>query len=196
MLSEGWIWEPWTPTRREVWTSFEQSRHERPLGFLGPLPFWELLPAPWKLLSLGGMYFGSSTGVCSSGICDQPPLHGSRAQGSLHRGGLLWSPARAAGGDLEWMPLHSLRALWCCQGLCEQEGSCSQCVSRVLALMPEGAWVAQSVERLTSVQSVISRFVSLSPVSGALLSEQSLLRILSLCPFRAQAYALCLKNKH
>ena len=82
------------------------------------------------------------------------------------------------------------------RGLCEQEGSCSQCVSQVLALMPEGAWVAQSVERLTSVQSVISWFVSLSPVSGPLLSEQSLLRILSLCPFRAQAYALCLKNKH
>ena len=36
-----------------------------------------------------------------------------------------------------------------------------------------GAWVAQSVKRLTSAQVMISRFVSLSPVSGSVLTAQS-----------------------
>ena len=37
-----------------------------------------------------------------------------------------------------------------------------------------GAWVAQSVEHLTSAQVVISQFVSLSPASGSVLTAQSL----------------------
>ena len=37
-----------------------------------------------------------------------------------------------------------------------------------------GAWVAQSVERLTSAQVVISRSVSSSPASGSVLTAQSL----------------------
>ena len=37
-----------------------------------------------------------------------------------------------------------------------------------------GAWVAQSVKRLTLVQVMISRFVSLSPMSGSVLTAQSL----------------------
>ena len=37
-----------------------------------------------------------------------------------------------------------------------------------------GAWVAQSVERLTSVQVIILPFVSLSPTSGSVLTAQSL----------------------
>ena len=37
-----------------------------------------------------------------------------------------------------------------------------------------GAWVAQSVERPTSAQVTISRFLSLSPVLGSLLTAQSL----------------------
>ena len=37
-----------------------------------------------------------------------------------------------------------------------------------------GAWVAQSVERLTSAQVMISRSVSLSPASGSVLTAQSL----------------------
>ena len=37
-----------------------------------------------------------------------------------------------------------------------------------------GAWVAQSVEHSTSVQVMISRFVSLSPVSGSVLTAGSL----------------------
>ena len=38
----------------------------------------------------------------------------------------------------------------------------------------QGAWVAQSVERLTSAQVMISRFVGLSPASGSVLPAQSL----------------------
>ena len=37
-----------------------------------------------------------------------------------------------------------------------------------------GAWVAQSVERLTSAQVKISRSVSSSPASGSVLTAQSL----------------------
>ena len=37
-----------------------------------------------------------------------------------------------------------------------------------------GAWVAQSVERPTSVQVMISRSVSSSPMSGSVLTAQSL----------------------
>ena len=36
------------------------------------------------------------------------------------------------------------------------------------------AWVAQSVERLTSVQVMISQFVGSSPTSGSVLTAQSL----------------------
>ena len=36
------------------------------------------------------------------------------------------------------------------------------------------AWVAQSVERPTSVQVMISRFVSSGPASGSVLTAQSL----------------------
>ena len=37
-----------------------------------------------------------------------------------------------------------------------------------------GAWVAQWVKHLTSAQVMISRFVSLSPTSGSVLTAQSL----------------------
>ena len=37
-----------------------------------------------------------------------------------------------------------------------------------------GAWVAQLVERPTSAQVMISRFVSSSPASGSVLTAQSL----------------------
>ena len=37
-----------------------------------------------------------------------------------------------------------------------------------------GSWVAQSVKRATSAQVMISWFVSLSPVSGSVLTAQSL----------------------
>ena len=42
----------------------------------------------------------------------------------------------------------------------------------------QGTWVAQSVKHLTSVQVMISRFMSSSPVSGSVLTVQSLLGIL------------------
>ena len=37
-----------------------------------------------------------------------------------------------------------------------------------------GAWVAQSIERPTSAQVMISQFVSSSPASGSVLTAQSL----------------------
>ena len=40
--------------------------------------------------------------------------------------------------------------------------------------MHRGAWVAQSVERPTSAQVMISRSVSLSPMSGSVLTTQIL----------------------
>ena len=43
-----------------------------------------------------------------------------------------------------------------------------------------GSWVAQSVECSTLAQVMISRFVSLSPTSGSVLTAWSLLEILSL----------------
>ena len=40
--------------------------------------------------------------------------------------------------------------------------------------MTRGAWVAQSVKRLTSAQVMISWFVGLSPMLGYVLTAQSL----------------------
>ena len=37
-----------------------------------------------------------------------------------------------------------------------------------------GAWVAQSIKRLTSAQGMISQFMGLSPASGSVLTAQSL----------------------
>ena len=62
-----------------------------------------------------------------------------------------------------------------------------------------GAWVAQSVKHLTSAQVMISQFVGLSPVSGSVLTAQSLLGILSLplslCPSPACKRVLVLSLK-
>ena len=55
--------------------------------------------------------------------------------------------------------------------------------------------VALSVERLTSAQVLISRFVSSSPASGSLLSAQSRLQILCLPPLLMLSLSLSLKNK-
>ena len=44
----------------------------------------------------------------------------------------------------------------------------------VLKLRDGGTWVAQSVKHLTSAQVMISQFVSSSPVSGSVLTAQSL----------------------
>ena len=67
-----------------------------------------------------------------------------------------------------------------------------------------GAWVAQSVERPTSAQVMILRFVGSSPTSGSVLTAQSWDPALesvspSLCPFPNHALCVCvclsLKNK-
>ena len=62
------------------------------------------------------------------------------------------------------------------------------------------SWVAQSVERLTSAQVMISWFVSSSPTSGSMLTVQSLEPALdslspSLSLYSSPACALSLKNK-
>ena len=44
------------------------------------------------------------------------------------------------------------------------------------------AWAARLIKRLTSAQVMISRFVSLSPESGSVLTVRSLLGIFSLRP--------------
>ena len=55
-----------------------------------------------------------------------------------------------------------------------------------------GAWVAQSVKRLTSAQVMISRFVSSSPASGSVLTAQSLEPVSdSVSPFLS-LFMLCL----
>ena len=63
-----------------------------------------------------------------------------------------------------------------------------------------GAWVAQSVECLTSAQVTISRFMSSSPASGSVLTAQSLESASdsvspSLSSPRPLMLCLCLKNK-
>ena len=47
-------------------------------------------------------------------------------------------------------------------------------VSEKRIVVPWGAWVARSVKRPTSAQVMISRSVSSSPVSGSVLTAQSL----------------------
>ena len=58
----------------------------------------------------------------------------------------------------------------------------------------QGVWVAQWIKCPASAQVMISRFMSLSPALGSLLSAQSLLQILCLPLF----LSLCLSkiNKH
>ena len=57
-----------------------------------------------------------------------------------------------------------------------EERSSSACVSKVepKGFADGGVWVAQSAERLTSAQVMISRFVGPIPVSGSVLTAWSL----------------------
>ena len=59
----------------------------------------------------------------------------------------------------------------------------------------EGAWVAQSVKRLTLAHVMILQFMSLSPISGLLLSAWNPLRIL--CPpFSLPLPCLCFLSQN
>ena len=59
-----------------------------------------------------------------------------------------------------------------------------------------GAWVAQSVKRLTSTQVMISQSVSSSPASGSVLTSQSLESASdSIFPSLPLSLSLSLKNK-
>ena len=71
-----------------------------------------------------------------------------------------------------------------------------------LRLTFRGAWVAQSVKRLTLAHIMISQFVSLNPASGSVLTAQCLepaSDAVSLClsapPLLALCLCLSLKNK-
>ena len=80
------------------------------------------------------------------------------------------------------------------------------CLATLCKMGPSwGTWVAQSVERLTLAQVMISRFVSLSPALGSVLTAQSLEPASdsvspSLYPSPTHALSLCLSlsklNKH
>ena len=66
--------------------------------------------------------------------------------------------------------------------------------------LSRGARMAQSIERLSSAQIMISRFVGLSPASGSVLTAQSLMPVSdsvspSLSASLSCAVSLCLKNK-
>ena len=62
--------------------------------------------------------------------------------------------------------------------------------------VPLGAWVAQSVGHLTSIQVMISQFTSSSPASGSVLTARSLLRIPCLpLSLPLPAHALSLSQK-
>ena len=72
----------------------------------------------------------------------------------------------------------------------------------LLKIEDMGAWVAQSIEHLTSAQVMISRSVSSSPASGSMLTAQSLEPVsdsvspsLSLTLPHSCSVSLCLKNK-
>ena len=63
--------------------------------------------------------------------------------------------------------------------------------------LPSGAWVAQSVEPLTSAQTMILPIVGASPTSGSVSSAWNLLQILCL-PLSLslpRLHSLSLKNK-
>ena len=65
-----------------------------------------------------------------------------------------------------------------------------------------GAWVAQSVQHLTSAQVMISWFLGLSPTSGSVLTAQSLEPASDpVSPFLSAPFCLCARslskiNKH
>ena len=110
----------------------------------------------WRVPTMQGSRAGSRSAVHSP----EPRRFTLTLTGSLVSWGLSWCegwPARRA------LPARTL------PGPSVQIGS-------------RGAWVAQSVKRPTSAQVMISRFVGSSPVSGSVLTAQSLelLRILCL----------------
>ena len=66
-------------------------------------------------------------------------------------------------------------------------------------MLHRGVWVAQSVERPTSAQVMISQFLGLSPTSGSVLTAQSLESASnSMCVSLSASFLLVLSkiNKH
>ena len=109
-----------------------------------------------------------------------------------------------------WSRSSWVRALH--QALCCQHRACFGSYLPLSLLLPHlcflsktnkhwGIWVAQSVEHPTSAQVMISRSVSSSPVSGSVLTAQSLEPAsdsvcLSLCPSPARTLSLSKINKY
>ena len=80
-------------------------------------------------------------------------------------------------------------------------GGLGRCPESALREPLGGTWGAQWVKRLTSAEVMISRFMSLSPASGSVLTAHSLEPVLdsvslSLCPFPAHALSLSKINKY
>ena len=78
-------------------------------------------------------------------------------------------------GDLN-NPLHITPNVWLGMGMAPSiQRKCKVTyANRLLRKQTRGAWVAQSVECPTSAQVMISRFMSLSPTLGPVLTAQSL----------------------
>ena len=64
---------------------------------------------------------------------------------------------------------------------CTPETDTTLCVSYTQKAQERGSWVAQSVERPTSAQVMVSGSVGLSPVSGSVLTAQGLELLQILC---------------
>ena len=104
-----------------------------------------------------------------------------------------------------WVHLILIRSLWASSAMFstdEFHNPCFMCVSVQRHLIEYvsliwDAWVAQSVKCLTLAQVMISRFVSLSLVSGSVLTAQSwsLLQILCVPLFLPLSCSCCLSQK-
>ena len=87
--------------------------------------------------------------------------------------------------------LSTIAKLW-------KDPKCPSTDEWIKKLWFRGAWVGQSVKRPTSAQVMISQFVGLSPVSGSVLTAQSLEPVShSVSPSLSAPplFTLCLKNK-
>ena len=143
--------------------------------------------------------------------CEHTRLVREREHGTFRE--LKWPLGAGETGGRGWREAEPYPGGSClpakCQDLISRVGYRAgvQALSASIPLPKEhsswGAWVAQSVERLTSAQVMISRSVSSSPASGSVLTAQSLEPVpdsvsLSLCPSPAHTLSLSLAkiNKH
>ena len=104
---------------------------------------------------------------CMSKLCGEQYLPGHNSATTINRGARVTRITPR----MEWVGgVKDLTPCLCCQEVHRQ----------CLKWRNQSTWVAQSVERLSSAQVTIARFVGSSPASGFVLTVQSLLGILSL----------------